>query len=337
MDGAGLNGSPSNSMDAKDPQIEQHSRKSLRHALKQADPTIFDECLKFLMDHPRTMGSGYIREMIWRYMPRYLLTETQLSTIQQIALQYLERPMSREFKWMCLTMARVAEEQFWLNVKALLDSDNPLTQINAFCLYAYSEGVYAGERQRLKLKKEKLPYRMQMWSEFWSSSFPDEEVLYRIILDKEHWYDGRPIYKPAFDESDLPILYYRPKYWPFEIKLTSLDISRCRKQEMISSLSKILDMGWHGPSLEVWVYITYLFDKINYPETANILANFLEKQIDWKHETVTKSIMYRATLNVFLHYHTPEAMQAIKNRPQLEEILKDGVAEGYGWLLKKIP
>ncbi|MBI5931400.1 MAG: hypothetical protein HY862_18980 [Chloroflexi bacterium] len=234
-------------------------------------------------------------------------------------------------------MARIANEQFWVKVKALLDSDTPITQINAFCLYAYSEGVLAGERQRLKLKKEKLPYRIQIWSEFWSSSFPDEEILYRIILNREHWYDGRPIYKPAFDESDLPIIHYHRKYMPLEIKLATLDISQCRKQEMINSLSKILDMGWHGPSSEVWIYITYLFDRINHPEAVNILADFLEKQIDWKYESPTKWNIYRAALNVFYHYQTPKAMQAIKNRPELEEILKEGVVEGYGWLLKKIP
>ncbi|MCQ3932476.1 MAG: hypothetical protein DPW16_18660 [Chloroflexi bacterium] len=238
-------------------------------------------------------------------------------------------------------MARMANEQFWVKVKALLDSDTPITQINAFCLYAYSEGVLAGERQRLKLQSEthqplrdpeKLKQLMPMFG------YDGKDDFYRFIVDRENWVDGKVIYQTP-DQSELPVLYYFGDFDHLGRKLASLDMRQCLPDVLMPKLAKVMSLGLLSMNMvhSIWLYTIYLLEKINDPRVVPILTDFLEQKVDWKFETVTKGLMYRAALNVFLHYQTPEAMQAIKNRPQLEEILKEGVAEGYGWLLKKIP
>lgn len=147
--------------------LRELSPKELRHALRRADPALFEEVLQYLEADSIHFGSGYDKEVFWRYIRRYDLKEQHIKRLCAAALKYLERPMSREFQRMCLAMVYLGTTEFWEHVKAATESDNPRVQVNAYCLLPYADGVEAGERNRLELKSLKTNsfYRHGM---FWS-------------------------------------------------------------------------------------------------------------------------------------------------------------------------
>lgn len=140
------------------------NRKELRHAVKRAEPSIFEDLLRFLEDDPLTFGSGYTKEKIWKYIKRYKLSSNDLKRIENVALQYLYRPMSVEFRYMCQTMCVIASKRFWTEIKTHLKSENELVSLNASCLFPYSESMNAGEKRRLAWKQHKS-YRLLKWFE----------------------------------------------------------------------------------------------------------------------------------------------------------------------------
>lgn len=131
------------------------NRKELRHAVKRADMSIFEGLIEFLVDDPYVFSSGYDKEKIWKYIRRYDLSPNDRERLENAALQYLFRPMSREFRYMCQTMCRIASDDFWENIKTYLDSNDEIVKLNASCLYPYSESMKAGERLRLEWKYSK--------------------------------------------------------------------------------------------------------------------------------------------------------------------------------------
>lgn len=149
--------------------LRELSPKELRHALTRADPALLEEVLQYLEADSFHFGSGYDKELFWRYIRRYDLKEQHIKRLCAAALKYLERPMSREFQRMCLAMAYLGTTEFWEQVKAATESDNPCVQVNAYCLLPYAGGVEAGERNRLELKSLKATtfYRNgALWNTF---------------------------------------------------------------------------------------------------------------------------------------------------------------------------
>lgn len=137
-------------------ELANYDRKGLRRALKRAEASIFEDTLRFLEDDPYWFDSGYTKELIWQNVRRYDLSRENIERLYGVALMYLERPMSREFKFMCLAMAHLGDASFWQMVKAASESDNPRAQVNGYCLLAYAEGIDAGERERMALRWAKL-------------------------------------------------------------------------------------------------------------------------------------------------------------------------------------
>ena len=126
------------------------SRKELRHAIKHADSKIFDDAIRYLEDDPNTFGSGYIKEILWKYIRRYDLKTQHILRLENADLKYLHRPMSHEYKYMCQTMCRIARDEFWIRVRnECLASDNKWVKINTLCLIPYSQGMEVGETYRL--------------------------------------------------------------------------------------------------------------------------------------------------------------------------------------------
>lgn len=283
--------------------IEDYRRRDLRHALKQADPAIFEDSLHFLEDHPRIMASGYAREIIWRFVKRYDLSAESIERLEKVALGYLERPMSREFRFMCQTMARIATQEFWDKVEAKLNSDNPRIQVNAYCLFAYSRGIYAGEKQRLALKGYKWRLRPR---EFYY--LPDDDFL-ALVLEAENWPNGIVVRREV-NNSDLPIVYYNPRN---DMEFASLDMSACRTEIMFPKLTQILTLGRMG-SLTTTnrLYTIYLLQQMNQSSVVPILIDFLRNKVDYKYEGVTKHILQGAALKVLKYYSTPEALNVIE-------------------------
>jgi hypothetical protein len=143
-------------------ELGKYDRKGLRQALRRAEPAIFEDALRFLEDDPYWFDSGYSKELIWRNIRRYPLSGEVIERLYGVALNYLQRPMSREFKPMCLAMAHLGDAAFWQRVKAAAERGDPRAQVNGYCLLAYADGVYAGERERMAqrwVKRSRFYYR----------------------------------------------------------------------------------------------------------------------------------------------------------------------------------
>ena len=139
--------------------ISEYRIRELKQLVKHADPTLLENLIRFLQIDSIGYRTGYSKEIVWRYVRRYPLSDVHIQRLEEAAFTHLARPMTSEFKFMCQTMSHIATEAFWKRVEGVLQADNPIMQINGYCLYAYSKGIYAGEKQRLELKKIKRELR----------------------------------------------------------------------------------------------------------------------------------------------------------------------------------
>ncbi len=71
--------------------FSKYRRAELRHALKRAEPAIRDDLIRFLQDDSRAFGSGYAKEVIWKYIKRYDLNEDQIHMLEEAAFKYLSQ------------------------------------------------------------------------------------------------------------------------------------------------------------------------------------------------------------------------------------------------------
>ncbi len=157
--------------------FEDWRRAEVRRAVKRADPAIRDDFIRFLEDDPRTFGSGYMKESIWKYIKRYDLTPEELNRLEDAAMKLVYRPMSHEFKHMCQTMCVIATDEFWQRVEAEKKSDNPVVKLNASCLYPYSESMEAGEKQRLAWKHNyRLRREHSQFNQRWNVGYSVDDL-----------------------------------------------------------------------------------------------------------------------------------------------------------------
>lgn len=292
--------------------FSKYKRAELRQAVQRADPTIFEDLIRFLQDDSRAFGSGYAKEIIWKCIKRYDLKEDHIHKLEEAAFQYLSRPMSREFKLMCQTMSRIATPSFWEKVKSELGSDNPIIQINSYCLHAYSGGIYAGEKQRLYLEKLKTELRWHFINR--SDDYSVEELL-ALMYEAENWPEGNIIYQEPKPE-DLPIIYYDPRY---DTNFASLNIALSHKKVVEEKLSIVLSSGTLSSfAAEGWLYAVYLLGKIDDPDVIKILATFLKQKVDYKFEGIVKSIARRSVIDALKNYKTAEARNLIQYYEQID-------------------
>lgn len=186
------------------------SRRELRRMLTSADLTIFDETLQFLLDDPLTMGAGYMKQLMWKYIKRYNLNADQMATLEAAALNYLKRRMTPEFTYMCQTMARIAPSAFWAKIEQASQSDDPKIRLNASCLLPYARGVEAGEQFRQNGGRE---HRRRRWAaeREYASILPTMADLIALLHTPEFW-ENSQIVSQMPKSSDLPIVYYDPGY-----------------------------------------------------------------------------------------------------------------------------
>ncbi len=285
--------------------FKNYSSKELRHALKRADAAIFEDVLRFLKDDLPSFGTGYIKEMMWKYIMRFELQPTHLELLETISLKCLERPMCREHKNMYQTMSRIASPEFWKAVKDRLNSDNTIVALNAYCLFPYSQGIYEGEKQRLILKRLK---RYMWWGEgsWFKPLFVD--TIKAIIYDRANWQDGQSIggnirsshiLGPSYDEEFIRIDWTQSIP---EVLIPRLGqaLSKCRPD--IYSLRQSVD------------YVAYAMGKIAHPLAGPILINFLEQKVDWRFNSSAKQKIYTIICTALGQIGTPEALEAISNR-----------------------
>lgn len=300
------------------------SRKELRHAIKRAEPAIFEDALRFLEDDLRTFGSGYIKELFWKYIKRYDLTPEHITRLENAAIQYLYRPMSREYKYMCQTMSRIATNDFWDKIRTYLDSDIPRVQVNAFCLNAYADGLIHGERMRLELDDIKIRLRRPGLPPYHTI-----DELLELLHHEENWINGKVIHKDLVN-GDLPIYQ---DYWKQDIVFAQLDVSSGIKHKILAILDNVLTTGVMNVfNDQAWVYSIYLLQQIDDEAAVGILAKFLKDKIDYKFDGPRKSHLEMLALKVLRHYGTVEAMEVVALHKQADQSNSDYYADkDHGW------
>jgi hypothetical protein len=170
-----------------------------------------------------------------------------------------------------------------------------------------------GERKRLELMRN-LDEWTRQWRQKHKYAFtewylPTEEHL-KFLYEEENWQHGKVKRKPL-QEEDLPIVYYNPTY---DREVATLDWNFCISDMLLPKLETVLNIGWLSQSLTTWLYIVYILRKLNDKRAVPILIHFLEEKVDWKFETIKKSIIMWAVNNALKELGTPEAIKAVEVR-----------------------
>ncbi len=293
--------------------ISAYRIAELRRAVKRADPTIFENAIRFLHNDSIGHRTGYSKEIVWRYIRRYSLNDVHIQRLEQAAFKCLTRPMSAEFKYMCQTMAHIGTDAFWKQVENGLQSDNPIVQINSYCLYAYSEGIYAGEKQRLALKEINFQLRVAYHTFYPAYSVKE---LVALIEKPENWPDGIACYQQPY-AVDLPVLNFGHND---DALITSLNVAMSNKTVVMRNLREVLSTGvLHPEVINAWIYAIFLLEQLDYPEAVSVLVDFMNQKLDFIPNSYYKQYVAQTVHRVFSYYGTPEAIEAIK---QLEVITK---------------
>jgi hypothetical protein len=104
--------------------------------------------IDFLQRDEYSFGTGYYKEKIWKYLKRAPLTAGQKEQLRKIALEYLSRPMRREFFPMCRFMYHIADDDLKAKVHQLSLPKAIPNRWLAHLLYAYLQSPEYGEEHR---------------------------------------------------------------------------------------------------------------------------------------------------------------------------------------------
>jgi hypothetical protein len=116
--------------------------------LRRSETNAIERCLQFLEEDPNFHGSGYVKEAIWKRFMNAEVPPRQLRRLEDVALAYLGRRMTREFWYMARTMAERASYAFWEAVRRETLSADRAVKRRATSLLAYEQGTAAGESVR---------------------------------------------------------------------------------------------------------------------------------------------------------------------------------------------
>jgi len=316
--------------------VQDYTRRELRHALKRADATIFEDVMQFLIDDCREFGSGYRKKTIWRYITRYPLTSEHIAHLQATALKYLERPMCGEFMPMCRTMARIATPEFWEVVKSKLEDENPRVRVNAYCLTPYAQGIEHGLKQSRELRRLKI--NLKKTYNYWGRRYPIYRALMTgdliaVINEPGNWKHQHPVYQPI-DPDEPPVIYFGG----YISSDTQYNWDECIPEILIPKLERmLLDWDLYILTCASWLCIVYILHKLNQPIAVSILINFMKQKIEPKYfETTGTWMLSQAVCKVLAHFGTPEALEALeryKPRTQtaLAHTMRERVEKWYFW------
>jgi hypothetical protein len=143
---------------------------ALQEAVKKQNPDALSIAISFLEADVTTIGSGYAKERIWKYVVKYNLDERAIRRLCHIALRYLDKPIQREFWYMCRAITRIADNEFWQHVKAKTLALDPLIGVRATYLYEYSKGINAGEHIHQEVSAKWLKLRLLRQSKTFAAS-----------------------------------------------------------------------------------------------------------------------------------------------------------------------
>ena len=84
---------------------------------------------EFVFDYfrvdPMYFRSGYVKEMLLKYMMRLELTENEAEAIRELVVRRIEEGGKREFRKLCRLIPRIQTPKFKLELATLLDDQNP--------------------------------------------------------------------------------------------------------------------------------------------------------------------------------------------------------------------
>jgi hypothetical protein len=123
--------------------------------LKAGDVRGVEPAIHYLKADVYESGSGYLKEYLWRYLPRAPLTERQKERLLQVARNYLGRQMGREFWQMCRAAGQIADAEFGEYVRNLaVSAKGEAARQRAALLAAYLAGLEEGERARRRFTRK---------------------------------------------------------------------------------------------------------------------------------------------------------------------------------------
>ena len=121
--------------------------------------------IEFLEEDPYRFRSGYAKEHIWRVLKRARLSESQKRRLRQVAFAYLNKPMSREFWYMCRFIRTIADESFQRDVEQLARSRAAGVRERAGHLLAYLESPDKGAAARNEFRRAVREANMKRYYE----------------------------------------------------------------------------------------------------------------------------------------------------------------------------
>jgi|SRR5215467_15257460 len=120
--------------------------------LEEGNARGIDSIIVFLQADEYDFGSGYLKERCWHLLKRVRLKESQKRRLRAVGIRYLQRPMRREFWYMCRFMPLVADEGFRSQIDELANGKEANIKRRAILLRAYLQSPEEGERMRREFK-----------------------------------------------------------------------------------------------------------------------------------------------------------------------------------------
>jgi hypothetical protein len=124
--------------------------------LRTGNPEAVESAIRYLIADPRHFRSGYVKEYLWRMAPRMKLVAGDIERLENAAIAYLHRQISREFWYMCRAMARMGTSDLWRKVTQQLAAEDSLVAKRASYLLAFSVDVNAGVKVQKQVYRDVL-------------------------------------------------------------------------------------------------------------------------------------------------------------------------------------
>lgn len=112
------------------------------------DPIALEAAVRFLLADPYHFRSGYLKENLWRWLQRCTLSASVRNRLENAALLYIDRRISREFWSMCKVMARLGSSDFWSKVSIRAQAHGTPEAIRALYLLTFGADIHAGAKLR---------------------------------------------------------------------------------------------------------------------------------------------------------------------------------------------
>jgi hypothetical protein len=124
--------------------------------VRTGDAKAVEAAIRFLVADPYHFRSGYMKQYLWRWLPRLKLSASKRKRLEDAALQYLNRRIGREFWQMVKAMRKLAGTRFWAQVSdATLSTDKAVARRATYVL-AGGADIHAAGRVRRAINREVL-------------------------------------------------------------------------------------------------------------------------------------------------------------------------------------